>query len=84
MWISSLSLSSISAVFGLPGQSNYSSANNFLDKLVTYRKSKGLHAQSINLGVLGQYAGMSKEGGNVLKVLRKPRLVTPDHESGDK
>ena len=64
-----LSLSSISAVFGLPGQSNYSSANNFLDKLVTYRKSKGLHAQSVNLGVLGQYAGMSKEGGNVLKVL---------------
>ncbi len=64
-----LSLSSISAVFGLPGQSNYSSANNFLDKLVTYRKSKGLHAQSVNLGVLGQYAGMSKEGGNVLNVL---------------
>ena len=64
-----LSLSSISAVFGLPGQANYSAANNFLDKLVAYRKSKGLHAQSINLGVLGQFAGMSKEGGNVLNVL---------------
>ncbi|RJE70884.1 type I polyketide synthase [Reichenbachiella sp. MSK19-1] len=64
-----LSLSSISAVFGLPGQANYSSANNFLDKLVNYRKSLGLHAQSVNLGVLGQYAGMSKEGGNVLNVL---------------
>ncbi len=64
-----LSLSSISSVFGLPGQANYSSANNFLDKLVTYRKSRGLPAQSVNLGVLGQYAGMSKEGGNVLKVL---------------
>jgi surfactin synthase thioesterase subunit/aryl carrier-like protein len=64
-----LSLSSISSVFGLPGQSNYSAANNFLDKLVAYRKLKGLHAQSVNLGVLGQYAGMSREGGNVLKVL---------------
>ncbi len=64
-----LSLSSISAVFGLPGQSNYSSANNFLDKLVQYRRARGLHAQSVNLGVLGQYAGMSKEGGNVLNVL---------------
>lgn len=64
-----ISLSSISAVFGLPGQSNYSSANNFLDKLVAYRKARGLHAQSVNLGVLGQYAGMSKEGGNVLNVL---------------
>lgn len=64
-----ISLSSISAVFGLPGQANYSSANNFLDKLVAYRRTKGLHAQSVNLGVLGQYAGMSKEGGNVLNVL---------------
>ncbi len=64
-----ISLSSISSVFGLPGQSNYSSANNFLDKLVTYRRLRGLSAQSVNLGVLGQYAGMSKEGGNVLNVL---------------
>lgn len=64
-----LSLSSISAVFGLPGQANYSSANNFLDKLAHYRQSIGLTAQSVNLGVLGMYAGMSKEGGAVLNVL---------------
>jgi acyl transferase domain-containing protein/surfactin synthase thioesterase subunit len=64
-----LSLSSISAVFGLPGQSNYSAANNFLDKLAHYRQSIGLSGQSVNLGVLGMYAGMSKEGGAVLNVL---------------
>jgi acyl transferase domain-containing protein/surfactin synthase thioesterase subunit/NADPH-dependent curcumin reductase CurA/NADP-dependent 3-hydroxy acid dehydrogenase YdfG/aryl carrier-like protein len=64
-----LSLSSISSVFGLPGQSNYSAANNFLDKLVQYRQLRGLKAQSVDLGVLGQYAGMSREGGNVLNVL---------------
>lgn len=64
-----LSLSSISSLFGLPGQTNYSSANNFLDALAKYRQSKGLNASSVNLGVLGLYAGMSKEGGNVLNVL---------------
>ncbi|MCV9389356.1 type I polyketide synthase [Reichenbachiella ulvae] len=65
-----LCFSSVSSVVGVPGQSNYSSANNFLDKLVDYRKQKGLHAQSINLGVLGQYAGMTKDGnGAVLNVL---------------
>ncbi|MBW3546081.1 MAG: SDR family NAD(P)-dependent oxidoreductase, partial [Bacteroidetes bacterium] len=64
-----ISLSSISSVFGLPGQSNYSSANNFLDKLALYRQSIGLAGSSVNLGVLGMYAGMSKEGGQVLNVL---------------
>ncbi len=64
-----LSLSSISSLFGLPGQSNYSSANNFLDRLAQHRQSLGLAGSSVNLGVLGTYAGMSKEGGNVLNVL---------------
>lgn len=64
-----LMLSSISSVFGLPGQSNYSAANNFLDKLAAHRHTQGLPAQSVDLGVLGQYAGMSKEGGPVLNVL---------------
>ena len=64
-----LCLSSISSVFGLPGQSSYSAANNFLDKLTLYRNQRNQAAQSVNLGVLGQYAGMSKEGGSVLNVL---------------
>lgn len=64
-----LMLSSISAIFGLPGQSNYSAANNFLDKLAHYRQSQGMAASSVNLGVLGMYAGMSKEGGQVINVL---------------
>ena len=62
-------LSSISSVFGLPGQSNYSSANNFLDRLARHRQNSGLAGSSVNLGVLGMYAGMSKEGGQVLNVL---------------
>ncbi|MCG8475006.1 MAG: SDR family NAD(P)-dependent oxidoreductase [Cytophagales bacterium] len=64
-----LSTSSISSVFGLPGQSNYSSANNFLDKLAIYRQLQGKAGNSVNFGVLGNFAGMSREGGNVLNVL---------------
>ncbi|SDM25909.1 Acyl transferase domain-containing protein [Catalinimonas alkaloidigena] len=64
-----LTISSVSAIFGLPGQSNYSAANNFLDKLCAYRQAQGLAAASVNLGVLDTYAGMSKEGEHVLKVL---------------
>jgi acyl transferase domain-containing protein/surfactin synthase thioesterase subunit/NAD(P)-dependent dehydrogenase (short-subunit alcohol dehydrogenase family) len=64
-----LMLSSVSAVFGIPGQSNYSAANNFLDKLAYYRQSVGLAASSVNLGVLGKYAGMTKEDGQAMNVL---------------
>lgn len=64
-------LSSVSSVIGWPGQANYSSANNFLDKLALYRQSQGMVGSSINLGVLDDYAGMTKsgEGGNLIKVL---------------
>jgi acyl transferase domain-containing protein/surfactin synthase thioesterase subunit/NAD(P)-dependent dehydrogenase (short-subunit alcohol dehydrogenase family) len=55
-----LLLSSISSVLGLFGQVNYAAANFFQDALAHYRRQLGLPATSINLGVLGQYAGMSK------------------------
>ena len=55
-----LMLSSISSVLGLFGQVNYAAANYFQDSLAQYRRQSGLPATSVNLGVLGQYAGMSK------------------------
>ena len=55
-----LMLSSISSVLGLFGQVNYAAANYFQDSLAQYRRQCGLSATSVNLGVLGQYAGMSK------------------------
>ncbi len=64
-----LTLSSVSSVFGLPGQTSYASANSFLDKLAAYRQGQGLRASSVNLGVLGLYAGMSRDGASVMKVL---------------
>lgn len=55
-----LMLSSISSVLGLTGQANYATANYFLDSLSHYRRQLGLPATAVNLGVLGDYAGMSK------------------------
>ena len=55
-----LMLSSISAVFGVIGQLNYAAANFFQDSLAQYRRQQGHPATSVNLGLLGQYAGMSK------------------------
>lgn len=42
--------SSISAIFGSPGQSNYAAANAFMDGLAAFRQSLGLPALSINWG----------------------------------
>ncbi|KAE8151513.1 hypothetical protein BDV25DRAFT_138748 [Aspergillus avenaceus] len=47
-----LLLSSISSVVGSPGQANYAAANCFLDSFAAYRRSMGLAAQTINLGVV--------------------------------
>lgn len=55
-----LMLSSISSVFGVIGQVNYAASNFFQDSLAQYRRQQGLPATSVNLGLLGQYAGMSK------------------------
>jgi acyl transferase domain-containing protein/surfactin synthase thioesterase subunit/NAD(P)-dependent dehydrogenase (short-subunit alcohol dehydrogenase family) len=66
-----LMLSSISSVLGLYGQVNYAAANYFQDALAEYRRQRGLPATSVNLGVLGRYAGMSRSDGDrtVLELL---------------
>lgn len=56
-----LMLSSISAVIGLKGQFNYATANYFEDALAEMRQYQGKTATSVNLGVLGDYAGMSRQ-----------------------
>lgn len=53
-------LSSISAVLGFHGQVNYVAANYFQDALAQYRRQQGLPGTAVNLGVLGQYAGLSR------------------------
>ncbi len=64
-----LTLSSISSVLGLVGQVNYAAANYFQDALAQHRRQLGLAATSVNLGVLGQYAGMSKAENDLQDVV---------------
>src|SRR4030095_7764759 len=45
--------SSVSSIFGNPAQGNYGAANTFLDALAHHRRALGLHALTMNCGVLG-------------------------------
>jgi hypothetical protein len=56
-------LSSISGVIGQKGQANYSAANVFLDAFATYRLSRGLPANSVNLGVIEDVGYVAEQGG---------------------
>ncbi len=62
-------LSSISSVLGFVGQVNYVAANFFEDALAEYRRQQGLPATAVNLGVLGQYAGLSRTVNEELDVI---------------
>ncbi len=71
-------LSSISSVLGFVGQVNYVAANFFQDALAQYRRQQGLPATSVNLGVMGQYAGLSRtvnESQDVIGLLESHGLL---------
>ena len=53
--------SSVSALFGSPGQSNYATANALLDGLIAERRSKGLPATGVNFGPWAQGGMASSE-----------------------
>jgi acyl transferase domain-containing protein/NADPH:quinone reductase-like Zn-dependent oxidoreductase/surfactin synthase thioesterase subunit/NAD(P)-dependent dehydrogenase (short-subunit alcohol dehydrogenase family)/phospholipid N-methyltransferase/aryl carrier-like protein len=69
-----VSYSSISAIYGNPGQVSYVGANSFLDNFSYWRRAQGLPATTINWGVIGDVgfvARSGKVGGNVDELLYK-------------
>jgi acyl transferase domain-containing protein/NAD(P)-dependent dehydrogenase (short-subunit alcohol dehydrogenase family)/acyl carrier protein len=67
--------SSVSALVGNPGQSNYSAANVFLDSLAHARRARGLPAISINWGALSE-VGMAAQHSDVQAYFKRVGMRT--------
>jgi len=69
-----LSYSSISAIYGNPGQVSYVGANSFLDNFSHWRRAQGLPATTVNWGVIGDVGFVARnveENGVVIDLLYK-------------
>ncbi|HEC44649.1 MAG TPA: SDR family NAD(P)-dependent oxidoreductase [Bacteroides sp.] len=54
--------SSISSIYGNPGQVSYVAGNSFLENFAQYRRSQGMTASTINWGVLGDVGFVARQG----------------------
>ncbi|KAL6796632.1 putative polyketide synthase [Trichoderma sp. SZMC 28012] len=67
-------LSSTGGIVGSRGQGNYNAGNTYQDAMAHYRRSQGLPATSINLGVvLG--VGITAERGEILSYLKTGAMI---------
>jgi NADPH:quinone reductase-like Zn-dependent oxidoreductase len=56
-----LLISSISSSLGMSATINYACSNRFMEALTDYRRANGQSSSTLALGVLGDYAGLSKK-----------------------
>jgi zearalenone synthase (highly reducing iterative type I polyketide synthase) len=54
--------SSISGIFGYPGQTQYAAANTFQDALARHRRSKGLKGVAVDLGIMRDVGILAEQG----------------------
>ena len=67
--------SSISGMFGQPGQANYAAGNSFLDAFVQYRHSLGLPASVLDIGAMEDVGYLSHNTG-LLDTLKSTSMHT--------
>lgn len=75
--------SSISAVLGNPGQSNYSAANSFMDAFTRYRKNLGLPATSLALPMVLDVGVVAENDGIESSLTRKGMYGIDENEMLD-
>jgi aryl carrier-like protein len=73
-------LSSISGVVGNKGQANYAAGNAFLDAFAYFRRSQGLHANTVDLGLIEDVGYVAEIGGAALEARFDRREWTPIDE----
>lgn len=59
--------SSIAGVCGNPSQANYAAGNTYQDQLASYRRSQGLKAVAVNLGIMRDVGVLAEQGTHSLK-----------------
>ncbi|MGZ9234604.1 MAG: SDR family NAD(P)-dependent oxidoreductase, partial [Anaerolineales bacterium] len=70
--------SSASSLMGSAGQSNYSTANAFLDQLAHHRRARGLPAMSINWGAWSEVGMAAAMQPKTAGAQRSPEMIAPE------
>jgi acyl transferase domain-containing protein len=73
-------LSSVSAVTGFRGQSNYAAGNMFMAGLVAQRRSQGLVGSVLDLGMLAELGYVARAGAAMQEYLQHKYSITPIYE----
>lgn len=74
-------LSSVSGVVGNKGQANYAAANSFLDGFASYRRSLGLAANTVDLGLIEDVGYVAEQETTNLEKRFDKRMWTPINEA---